>query len=229
MDAERFYDRIAEGYLSTFKTKSMARVMGVEQELVLSHLPLSRKPFVLEIGTGPGRLSSEIVKRDLCFTGIDISEEMLRACRQRIGPEPNLLQLDVSKGLPFPDESFDYIYSIRVLKYVHNFPQILNDIYRVLRHGGTFLFSMPNKLSINALQMRQHLEYHRYNISRLKEMVKYCGFASVNVVTGPKLPDFIYQKESGFWDRLIIKTERGLEDIFSYRLTREPFYVCQKL
>jgi hypothetical protein len=46
-------------------------------------------------------------------------------------------------------------------------------------------------------------------------MLKDCGFISVNVLSGPKLPDLLYQKEGEVWERLITGTERGLEDMFS--------------
>jgi ubiquinone/menaquinone biosynthesis C-methylase UbiE len=229
MDAERFYDNLGEGYLDTFKTESMAKVFRSENDLVLSHIPNSPpRPNVLEIGTGPGRLAAKVVTRNVCFTGIDLSQTMVQACQHRIGPGHTLIHHDVSRGLPFADETFDYIYSIRVLKYVRDLSELLRDAHRVLAPGGTLLFSMPNLLSINALQLRQHVSYQRYSIKRTKEILDSCGFSSVGIIGGPKLPDIIYQRKSERLSRLITSTESGLDRFMGCRLTREPFYECRK-
>ncbi len=229
MDAESFYDDMADGYLDTFRTKSMMRVMKIERDLIISHMPSSSgKLKVLEVGTGPGRLSAEIVKRNVDFTGIDISKEMLRACRKRVGPEPILIQHDAGKGLPFPDSSFDYIYSLRVLKYVGDLPMVLKEVHRTLKDDGIFLFSMPNKLSINMLHMRQHVEYQRFTMGGLKEVLKKYDLITKEIIGGPRLPEYLYQRDSERMYDLIIKVERGIEGMFHQGLTREPFYVCQR-
>ena len=229
MNTEQFYDDLGEGYLETFKTESMAKVLRTENDMVLSHMPdLPNRLNVLEIGTGPGRIAAEVVKKNVCFTGVDLSQTMVQACQRRIGPGHVLIHHDVSKGLPFPDETFDYIYSIRVLKYVHDLPGLLQDAYRVLTPGGTFLFSMPNQLSINALQLRQHAIYHRYSIKMVKVMLERSGFSSVGVIGGPKLPDVVYQRNSKKVFHLVASTERGLDRFIGWRLTREPFYECRK-
>ncbi len=229
MDTEQFYDDLGEGYLETFETESMAKVLRTENDLVLFCLPESSNRLnVLEIGTGPGRIAAEVVKKNVCFTGVDLSRTMVQACQRRIGPGHVLIHHDVSKGLPFPDEAFDYIYSIRVLKYVHDLPCLLRDAHRVLAPGGTFLFSMSNQHSINALQMRQHVTYHRYSIKSVKEMLGRCGFSSVRLIGGPKLPDVIYQRKGEKLFHLVSSTEKGLDRFIGCRLSREPFYECRK-
>lgn len=45
--------------------------------------------------------------------------------------------------MPFPDNSFDAVFLIEVLEHVHNPPKALSEIYRVLKPGGTLIFSVP--------------------------------------------------------------------------------------
>ncbi len=177
MNTEQFYDDLGEGYLETFKSESMAKVLRTETDMVLSHMPdlpkQAERAGDRDRARSNSRRSGE-EKRLLYWRRS--SQTMVQACQRRIGPGHVLIHHDVSKGLPFPDETFDYIYSIRVLKYVHDLPGLLQDAYRVLTPGGTFLFGMPNQLSINALQLRQHATYHRYSIKMVKEMLERAGF-----------------------------------------------------
>jgi SAM-dependent methyltransferase len=46
-------------------------------------------------------------------------------------------------SLSFPDASFDAVLSFEVLEHVPEFPKAIAEVFRVLRSGGTFLFSTP--------------------------------------------------------------------------------------
>ncbi len=45
--------------------------------------------------------------------------------------------------LPFTDESFDSIFSSEVFEHIFNLPQILDELYRVLKPGGHMLVTVP--------------------------------------------------------------------------------------
>lgn len=230
MDAKSYFGDLAEDYLDYYNSEGMRWVMHSEQNIVVTNIPdIHSRPDVLEIGTGPGRLSSVVLKKGVTFTGVDIAEEMVNVCRKRIGPEPRLLHLDVQNGLPFPDNSFDYIYSLRVLKYIHLLPQVLSEVHRVLRPNGIFLFNMPNTRSVSVLHHVQQVKNHQYSIESLRSLLEEKGLDVVKVLSGPKLPDFIYQSDNKMLFKATISIESGLEKVFTYRLTREPFYICKKV
>jgi SAM-dependent methyltransferase len=46
-------------------------------------------------------------------------------------------------GLTFASDSFDAVLSFDVLEHVPDYPRALAEVYRVLRPGGSFLFSVP--------------------------------------------------------------------------------------
>lgn len=55
-------------------------------------------------------------------------------------------QVDVfydGKTIPFPDESFDAIFSSEVMEHIFNTAEILPEINRVLKKGGKFLLTCP--------------------------------------------------------------------------------------
>ncbi len=51
--------------------------------------------------------------------------------------------------MPFPDNSFDHIYSFGVIHHSPNPEVIANEMYRILRPGGTFNVMLYNRSSIN--------------------------------------------------------------------------------
>lgn len=56
---------------------------------------------------------------------------------------------NAEKHLPFPDESFDHIYSFGVIHHSPEPANIVRELHRVLRKGGTFTVMLYNRTSIN--------------------------------------------------------------------------------
>jgi SAM-dependent methyltransferase len=102
---------------------------------------------ILDIGVGAGRTVPYLTALTNDYTGIDYSPRMLRYCRSRhMGVK--LLQCDARKMDPFQDEAFDVVvatwnaiddsdHSDRL--------KILNEVRRVLRPRGLFIFSSHNR------------------------------------------------------------------------------------
>ena len=72
-----------------------------------------------------------------------------------IDPEPEVLEnpylddaktLDLSTNvIPYPDASFDLVFSDNVMEHVAEPEAVLSEIYRVLKPGGQFIAKTPNK------------------------------------------------------------------------------------
>jgi SAM-dependent methyltransferase len=56
---------------------------------------------------------------------------------------PVRIEQAVGEHLPFPDESFDAIYSYDVFEHVNHLPSVLHECYRVLRPGGILTAVLP--------------------------------------------------------------------------------------
>jgi len=63
------------------------------------------------------------------------------------GIDPDRIINSVGESLPFPDESFDIVYSANVLEHTADPERVLAESFRVLRHGGLLHMEMPNYLS----------------------------------------------------------------------------------
>ena len=103
----------------------------------LSYIPFQS---ALDLGCGTGEMLKLILQKDIHkeLYGIDLSEEMLAVAKSKL-PEQVKLLLGDSEALPFPDNAFDVVYCNDSF---HHYPapqNVLREVNRVLKPGGTFL------------------------------------------------------------------------------------------
>ncbi len=103
---------------------------------------LSRIPYhtALDLGCGTGELMRRILEKDgsKVLYGLDLSEQMLETAKKKLGGKVDLVLGD-SEHLPFEDASFDVVYCNDSF---HHYPapdEVLGEVFRVLKPGGTFL------------------------------------------------------------------------------------------
>lgn len=110
-------------------------------------LELTPGGSVLEIGCGSGRYALYVAESSRCHvTGLDLNAEGIRnattLAEQRImSAQVQFRQCDVSKPLPFPNETFDAVFSNDVFCHIPGRLALLRELWRVLKPGGRLLFS----------------------------------------------------------------------------------------
>jgi SAM-dependent methyltransferase len=106
-----------------------------------------RRPSrILDIACGRGTLLSRIgsVLPNADLSGADVSAAAVGKARE-LGL--NVTQADVSKELPFPDESFDCAIFGEVIEHIVDPDFALQQISRILCKGGTLIVTTPNLAS----------------------------------------------------------------------------------
>jgi ubiquinone/menaquinone biosynthesis C-methylase UbiE len=108
---------------------------------------------VLDLGTGPGYLPIEIVKRspDLTVVGIDLSRSLIKMARRNavnagVAGRTHFEVGDASR-LRFADASFDMILSTGMLHMLRDPVAVLKECYRVLRGGREAWLFDPARVS----------------------------------------------------------------------------------
>jgi ubiquinone/menaquinone biosynthesis C-methylase UbiE len=105
---------------------------------------------VLEIGAGMGTDLSQFAKHGARVTDLDLSSGHLELARRNFaarGLDGRFVHHD-AETLPFPDGSFDLIYSNGVLHHSPNTSRIVDEIWRVLKPGGRAIIMMYAEHSI---------------------------------------------------------------------------------
>ena len=95
-----------------------------------------RGKLILDVGCGMGRFSDVASRWGGSVVGIDLSRAVEAAQRNVGGRENvNIAQADIF-GLPFRDETFDFIFSIGVLHHTPNTRAAFECLPRLLRKNG---------------------------------------------------------------------------------------------
>jgi len=110
---------------------------------------------LLEVGSGFGtNLASWIKRFNVDAYGVEPGGEGFNqgyiASRKLLaanGIDPGRVVSSPGESLPFPDESFDIVYSANVLEHTVDPERVLSESLRVLRSGGLLHMEMPNYLS----------------------------------------------------------------------------------
>ncbi len=110
---------------------------------------------VLEVGVGMGADYLEWLKAGALATGVDLSSASLERARRRCetaGYKPDLQVAD-AEHLPFPDNSFDIVYSYGVMHHSPDTDQCLREAWRVLKPGGQARIMLYHHPSLTGLML----------------------------------------------------------------------------
>ncbi len=105
---------------------------------------------VLGLASGGGQQMPVLSKLGAVCTVFDYSEKQLEAEKtvsEREGYNIEIIKGDMSKTLPFEDESFDIIFHPVSNVYVEDVYHVFNECYRVLKKGGRLLAGLDNGIS----------------------------------------------------------------------------------
>jgi ubiquinone/menaquinone biosynthesis C-methylase UbiE len=146
-DNQSYYDEFSDWYEKERHDGYHALIDDLETDLLMEHVPNKR---VLEVGCGTGLILRNVDRVASHAVGIDISPGMLELATER--------GLDVVHGdataLPFDDNTFDVVYSFKVLAHVQDIDRALREMVRVTRRGGVLLLEFYNRFSLRYLAKR---------------------------------------------------------------------------
>lgn len=117
--------------------------------------PFSRELHCLDVGCGGGIITEDLAKLSNNVFGIDPSQASLNTAKKhakQTGLNINYLQA-TAENLPFDDNSFELVTCCDVLEHVDDLTQVIREINRVLKPGGTFVFDTVNRTLMSFLSV----------------------------------------------------------------------------
>ena len=160
---------------------------------------------VLEVGVGMGADHLQWARaRPRSLSGVDLTERAIGHTTGRIREAGFVSDLRVAdaESLPFPDNSFDIVYSWGVIHHSPDTQRCLGEIFRVLRPGGVARIMVYNKWSLVGLMLwtrfglltgrpwrsmadiyKSHLQgpaTKAYTVSEFEAMGRKAGFGDVH-------------------------------------------------
>jgi ubiquinone/menaquinone biosynthesis C-methylase UbiE len=121
---------------------------------------------VLEIGGGMGTDLVQFAKHGAIVTDVDLSSGHLALAKEnfRLRALNGTFVHHDAETLPFPDASFDVVYSNGVIHHTPNTQRVVDEIYRVLKPGGKAIVMVYAENSLHfwrnlviVLGLKQHL------------------------------------------------------------------------
>ena len=123
---------------------------GISKRLdALAQLTPLEGERLLDIGCASGEYTEKLAEGFVITDAIDIEPERLELFDKRIGERGSAHRISITRmsaeRMSFRDQTFDAVSTIEVLEHIPDLDAALREIHRVLRPGGRFLVTGPNR------------------------------------------------------------------------------------
>lgn len=168
-------------------------------------LAVSPDQKVLELGFGGGMALELLLaeKGCVCVTGLDPSEEMVRAASRRltqwIQAGRLALQQGTAEDLPWTDSELDRVLSVNSIFYWSNPSRGVREIRRALRPEGILVLGLRSKAVMDKIGI-ERLGYWSPSESDLSALLTDAGFTSLS---------WQHHREAGWGDFVVLTAKNG--------------------
>ncbi len=133
--------KIAKSFDSASRSYDVsARLQRFSGKHLMPLLPNRNDLTVLDLGCGTGFFTELLASTYQQVIGVDISSKMLEFTQQNRSGDIQLVAGDAFK-MPFSDNSIDCIYSNLAIQWCNPLENVLEELMRILKPGGIFVFS----------------------------------------------------------------------------------------
>lgn len=191
-----------------------------EKELKIIDVNKIKNKKILELGCGGGQCSIFLSKNGAICSGIDISKKQIEYARKLATRNDVKIDYHIGSGenlKQFKNTSFDIVLSVFAIQYITNLDKCFNEVHRILKKNGRFIFSLDNPLYSIVSPTTLKVE-DNYNKNGPRETIKTSDI--INESCWEKGDDhkfiFYFRKISDIYESLI-KSNFSVENIL------EPF------
>jgi 2-polyprenyl-3-methyl-5-hydroxy-6-metoxy-1,4-benzoquinol methylase len=124
---------------------------------------------VLDFGAGPGHFLEHLLKRGARVSAVDYSPETVQQLEEKLKDRSGWTGAAMFDGrrLPYADATFDVVCCLETIEHLldEHCDLIFRELRRVLKPGGTALFTTPNDENLSEQQLfcpKCSCTYHRW-------------------------------------------------------------------
>ncbi len=201
------YDESVESYDKVrFGNVGGQYVNNVEQDFVAIFIKGSR---VLEVGTATGRFAVTLIKRGAEYTGVDISQKMLRTTYERISHTGVVVRMD-GCHLGF-GSYFDNVQCVRTFHFLPKPVDALKGMFTALKPSGQCLVTFETDNLFRRFLLFFGIgtsEQYYYRLSDVEEMFLKAGFKIERSGSVMRIPVTLYRRCPRFLLPILKRSER---------------------
>jgi SAM-dependent methyltransferase len=144
-----FWDRVGESFPSLKGAASTAYYFDCERTLLEQFFPPLSGKSLFKTDLWDEAKNTEILRwaaeQGARPFGVDIAGEVVHEAGQVLGRHRPGLAVGDIRAVPFADGSFDLVYSMGTIEHFPDYRLAVDEIFRVLKPGGTAIIGVPNK------------------------------------------------------------------------------------
>jgi ubiquinone/menaquinone biosynthesis C-methylase UbiE len=143
----------------------------MERYLFAKRFVKGKKVLDLACGTGYGtNILSETAKS---IYGGDISKETILSAKKSFKNKKIKFEVIDATNMEFPSKYFDVVVSFETIEHLERWDLFVEEVKRVLKPGGLFICSTPNKNITSPFSKKPINPYHflEFKLNRFKELI----------------------------------------------------------
>ena len=136
------------------------------------------KNTILDVGCGMGLMIECLQKYGQVF-GVDMEPDAVCYCNECMlsqGFNAKVLEGALPDRIPFPDQTFDYIFALDVLEHIREDNEALKKLFSLLRPGGWLVLTVPALMSMWSYNDELNHHFRRYEKEELIFKTEQAGF-----------------------------------------------------
>lgn len=154
--AKHFQDRAqrwTELYLDRDREAHSFLIRRDAVEAQLDRIPRRPGEQAIDVGCGTGPYLPGLAQRAAKAVGMDIAPAMIEEARRNLPAGIDNVELTVASvfDLPMPNDTFDIGVCVGVLEYFDDPVGMLRAVFRVMKPGGSIVFTLPNFFGVSRL------------------------------------------------------------------------------
>jgi len=174
-EIEKWWDISSEDYQKSAKVETKSAHYGpyAPNENKLRLLGKVKGKKILEIGCGGGQCSIAFAKQGAICKGLDLSQKQIdyaKALAKKEKVSVQFLKHNIQTLKNIKSNSYDIVFSAYALQYVPNLKKCFNEVYRVLKKKGLFVFSFDHPFYTLISTENHKLERNYNTLGKIEEI-----------------------------------------------------------